>query len=72
MIQPEDIMLLCNQGLEMPELPHTKDERRHPHNGRLVPITPELREILDHANNLPGKSEYTFHIGNCETRSTSS
>lgn len=43
------------------ELPHTKDERRHPHNGRLVPITPELREILDHANNLPGKSEYTFH-----------
>ena len=43
------------------ELPHTKDERRHPHNGRLVQITPELREILDHANNLPGKSEYTFH-----------
>lgn len=43
------------------ELPHTKDERLHPHNGRLVPITPELREILDHANNLPGKSEYTFH-----------
>lgn len=38
-----------------------KDERLHPHNGRLVPITPELREILDHANNLPGKSEYTFH-----------
>ena len=39
------------------ELPHTKDERRHPHNGRLVPITPELREVLNHANTLPGESE---------------
>ena len=43
------------------ELPHTKDERRHPHNGRLVPITPELRAVLDHANALPGGSEYIFH-----------
>ena len=38
-----------------------KDERRHPHNGRLVPITPELREVLNHANTLPGESEYIFH-----------
>ena len=43
------------------ELPHTKDERRHPHNGRFVPIIPELREVLDHANALPGESEYIFH-----------
>ena len=43
------------------ELPHTKDERRHPHNGRLVPITPELREVLNYANTLPGESEYIFH-----------
>ena len=43
------------------ELPHTKDERRHPHNGRFVPITPKLREVLDHANALPGESEYIVH-----------
>lgn len=43
------------------ELSYTKDERRHPHNGRFVPIIPELRKVLDHANALPGESEYIFH-----------
>lgn len=33
----------------------------NPHNGRRVPITPECREYLDLALNLPGKSEYVFH-----------
>ena len=40
-----------------------KDNNGHqfPHNGRLVPITPELREVLNYANTLPGESEYIFH-----------
>lgn len=32
------------QGFE--ELPYTKDERKHPHDGRLFPITDEIRAIL--------------------------
>ena len=40
---------------------YTKDERFHPHDGRLIPITPECRKVLDMANALPGNSEYIFH-----------
>lgn len=29
------------------ELPYTKDERKHPHDGRLFPLTDEIRHILD-------------------------
>jgi integrase len=31
------------------ELPYTKDERRHPHGGRLFPRTPEINEVLEDA-----------------------
>ena len=40
---------------------YTKDERFHPHDGRLIPITPECRKVLDMAKALPGISEYIFH-----------
>ena len=40
---------------------YTKDERFHPHDGRLIPITPECRKVLDMAKALPGDSEYIFH-----------
>ena len=48
-------------NLIYPEVEYTKDERMHPHNGRLVPITPECRKALDLAKELCGESEYIFH-----------
>ena len=43
------------------DLEYTKDERFHPHNGRLVPITSDCRKVLDLAGALPGQSNYIFH-----------
>ena len=43
------------------ELPYTKDERMHPHDGRRVPMTDECREAVCLAMDLPGESEYLFH-----------
>lgn len=43
------------------ELAFTKDEQRHPHNGRMIPILPECQKAIMHALNLPGESEYLFH-----------
>ncbi len=43
------------------EVPYTKDEKRHPHDGRYVPITPEAQSIIDQAMMLPGTSPYLFH-----------
>ena len=46
---------------EFYEVPYTKDERKHPHAGRYVPITDSVAEILELAERLPGCSEYIFH-----------
>ena len=43
------------------EVLYTKDEKRHPHDGRYIPITPYAQEIIDLALRLPGTSEYLFH-----------
>ena len=45
------------------EVPYTKDEKRHPHDGRYVPLLPEAEKIIDLAMSLPGESEYLFHDG---------
>ncbi|MBR6406229.1 MAG: tyrosine-type recombinase/integrase [Lachnospiraceae bacterium] len=55
------IIKLDNDKYDLEELPYTKDERTHPHNGRRVPITEECREAINLALNLPGESEYLFH-----------
>lgn len=46
------------------EVPYTKDERLHPHNGRFVPITEEARRIIGLARAIPGESPYLFHDAN--------
>ena len=43
------------------EVGYTKDERQHPHNGRYIPKTPVIVEVLKLAEQLPGDSEYLFH-----------
>ncbi len=43
------------------EVPYTKDEKKHPHDGRYVPITAEAQKVIDAAMELPGTSEYLFH-----------
>ncbi len=47
--------------LHFEELPFTKDEKKHPHGGRKVPIIPECQRVIDLAMELKGKSEYLFH-----------
>ena len=47
--------------LEYEEVPYTKDEKKHPHGGRKVPLLPESRRALELAMALPGESEYVFH-----------
>lgn len=45
----------------MVEVPYTKDERLHPHNGRFIPLTTEARRIVSLAKTIPGESPYLFH-----------
>ena len=47
------------------EVPYTKDERMHPHNGRFVPLTDEARRVIELAKAIPGESLYLFHDENC-------
>ena len=47
--------------LHFEELPFTKDEKKHPHGGRKVPILPECQRVIDLAMELKGESEYLFH-----------
>ncbi len=46
------------------EVSYTKDERKHPHNGRMVPITKGIKQALSLAKTLPGESKYVFHDKN--------
>lgn len=43
------------------DVDYTKDERKHPHGGRYVPITTECAEVLRLAESLPGSSDRLFH-----------
>ena len=43
------------------EVGYCKNERQRPRNGRYVPRTPAIDEILSLAEKLPGESEYLFH-----------
>jgi len=51
-------------GNEIKEVPYTKDERLHPHNGRYIPLTEEAKRIINLANNISGESLYLFHDSN--------
>ena len=55
---------VAGQKKTLEELPFTKNERRHPKNGRYFPITDEIAEILDEIRakqeKLGIKSEYVF------------
>ncbi|MCR5175012.1 MAG: tyrosine-type recombinase/integrase [Oscillospiraceae bacterium] len=43
------------------DVSYTKDERKHPHDGRYVPITKACANVLRLAQQLPGDSLYVFH-----------
>lgn len=46
------------------EVPYTKDERLHPHNGRFIPLTNEAKRIIGLAIDILGDSPYLFHDKN--------
>lgn len=43
------------------DVSYTKDEKRHPHDGRDIPITQECEQVIEYAKSLPGISEYLIH-----------
>ena len=43
------------------EVPYTKDERLHPHDGRRFPLTEKARKVLELASAIEGQSDYVFH-----------
>ena len=43
------------------EVGYCKNERQHPKNGRYVPRTPAIDDIISLAEKLPGDSDYLFH-----------
>ena len=43
------------------EVGYCKNERQRPRDGRYVPRTPAIDEILNLSEKLPGESEYLFH-----------
>ena len=53
------------------EKPYTKNERLNPNGGRMIPISKELKKVLEKALELPGDSEYLFHVKDkhCKTDS---
>ncbi len=51
-------------GKKIVEIPYTKDERLHPHNGRFIPLTDEARQVIELAKTIPGASPYLFHDPN--------
>ena len=53
------------------EKPYAKNERLHPNGSRLIPISKGLRSVLEKALELPGESEYLFHVKDkyCKTDS---
>ena len=51
-------------GKNVYEVPYTKDERLHPHNGRYIPLTNEAKRIIGLAMDIQGDSSYLFHDKN--------
>lgn len=60
---------LVREGSTYVELPYLKNEKGMSKGGRLIPISKNLREIINQAMKLPGESEYLFHHGDvhCKT-----
>ena len=50
-------------GKTYQDVEYTKNEKRTAIRGRLVPILPGCREIIEKALALPGESKYLFHRG---------
>lgn len=46
------------------DVSYTKDERRHPHDGRRFPINNRIQQVIDLAAQIPGDSDYLFHDPN--------
>lgn len=59
-IHTQQKLLLDDQGhrIGFKELPYTKDERKHPHDGRLFPLSDEIRAILDELRPFTGNGTY--------------
>ncbi len=51
-------------GNKLIEVPYTKDERLHPHNGRYIPLTEEAKRVIGLAGAISGESPYLFHESN--------
>lgn len=51
----------ANGNMTFNEVPYTKDERQHPHNGRYVPLLGYSEKAIELAKQIPGNSQYLFH-----------
>ncbi|MBP5249977.1 MAG: tyrosine-type recombinase/integrase [Lachnospiraceae bacterium] len=65
-VHRQQITVGTENGNEIVEVPYTKDERMHPHNGRFVPLTAKARQVISWAMAIPGRSPYLFHESYCD------
>ena len=63
-VHRQQVSIPVEQGNKLEEVPYTKDERLHPHNGRYIPLTKEGKRIVELAKAIPGESVYLFHDKN--------
>ena len=64
-VHRQQVKVAEGKGNKLVEVPYTKDERMHPHNGRYIPLTEEAKRIIRIAKAIPGESPYLFHEKNC-------
>lgn len=60
-VHRQQVTIKSEKGLDYVEVLYTKEERLHPNNGRYIPITDEIRRIIELARAIPGESPYLFH-----------
>ena len=60
-VHRQQVRIERNGHQEYCEVGYTKDERKHPHGGRYIPITRECEMIIALAEQLEGESVYLFH-----------
>ena len=63
-VHRQQVKVAEGKGNKLVEVPYTKDERMHPHNGRFIPLTEEAKRIIEIAKTIPGDSLYLFHEKN--------